>query len=680
VIRFQPIKPLPRVLGGWSDASLARQVARASEQVELVDPTLWINDLDMTRLALETPWPVVYDITDDWLLASVPRRIARSRRRRERSLLQRADEVVVCSTGLQNTKGTFRDVAVIGNAVDIEHFRAPRPRPTDLPRGQVAVYVGTLHEDRLDVELVTESARALPDVQFVFVGPDALNEASHALLRPMTNVHLLGPRPFRDVPAYLQHADVCVVPHVVSSFTESLDPIKAYECLAVGLPTLSTPVAGFRDVGEPVHIASSEDFPNALRELIARTLPPVTSPRLPSWRDQAQHFADVLESGRLARQSSAGVRVVYLDHVARMSGGEVALARMLPDLIAAGVDAHVILGEHGPLEGLLRDAGATVEVLAIDPGVRDTRRDALTRLGTIRTMAKTASYVFALRRRLRELQADVVHTNSLKSSIYGGVAGRAARVPVVWHVRDRIAADYLPASTVRIVRMLARALPSRIIANSKATLDTLAGRGEVIHDGYRSSASTHRCDRAVQTIAIIGRVSPWKGQHVVLEAFARAFPNSGERCLIVGTAMFGEDDYLTHLRELADQLGIADRVDFLGHVDDVESILSTVDVLVHASTTPEPFGQVILEGLAAGVPVIASDAGGAREIVTHGIDGILTPPGDVLALATALRQLADDPVMRERIAVSGTKRAKDFDPAHMTARYLATYRDARRRR
>ena len=109
-------------------------------------------------------------------------------------------------------------------------------------------------------------------------------------------------------------------------------------------------------------------------------------------------------------------------------------------------------------------------------------------LGPARAAA-IAGDVAALARRLRQLHPDVVHTNSLKAALYGGVAARLAGVPVVWHIRDRIATDYLPAPAVRVVRALARRLPDAIIVNSVTTRDTLgpvvaAGRTpvHVVHD------------------------------------------------------------------------------------------------------------------------------------------------------------------------------------------------------
>ena len=131
----------------------------------------------------------------------------------------------------------------------------------------------------------------------------------------------------------------------------------------------------------------------------------------------------------------------------------------------------MILGEHGPLVDRLREAGVSVEVLPMAAAAREVRKDSV-RPGTLgfRAMAASLHYVWMLRRRLRELQPDVVHTNSLKAALYGGVAGRLAGIPVIWHIRDRIAPDYLPMAAVRLVQLGSRVLPDAVIANSHATL------------------------------------------------------------------------------------------------------------------------------------------------------------------------------------------------------------------
>jgi glycosyltransferase involved in cell wall biosynthesis len=161
---------------------------------------------------------------------------------------------------------------------------------------------------------------------------------------------------------------------------------------------------------------------------------------------------------------------------------------------------------------------------------------------------------------------------------------------------------------------------------------------------------------------MVGRLAPWKGQDVFLRAFAKAFPNGEATAVIAGSAMFGEDEFAVSVQTLVEGLCVAGRVTLAGFVDDVPALLSDTDVLVHASVLPEPFGQVIIEAMAAGCAVIASDAGGPSEIVTNEIDGLLVRPGDVEALGAALRRLLAGPELRQRLAKAGLERAEDFLP------------------
>jgi glycosyltransferase involved in cell wall biosynthesis len=127
--------------------------------------------------------------------------------------------------------------------------------------------------------------------------------------------------------------------------------------------------------------------------------------------------------------------------------------------------------------------------------------------------------------------------------------------------------------------------------------------------------------------------------------------------------LFGEHEVERRARATADELGIAGRVVWHGHVDDVPVVMAGLDVLVHASTIPEPFGQVVIEGMATGVPVIATNAGAPAELVSDGSNGLLVPPGDVRAMAQALRRLRDSPDLRASLAANGRLTAADFTPA-----------------
>jgi glycosyltransferase involved in cell wall biosynthesis len=253
-----------------------------------------MNDVTYAPLIGRTCWPSLYDVTDDWLLAPLTSRELERLRRLDDLALQKADEVVVCSRALAATRGERRPVSLIPNGVDVEHLRAPRPRPPDLAAGPVAVYVGTLHESRLDIDLVLALARGLPQLTIVLVGPNSLAPRSRESIASPKNIHVLGARAYADVPAYLQHADVVIVPHVVSPFTESLDPIKAYECLTLETPTVATPVAGFRELQPTLHIAARESFVGSVAQVVGDRVTPARRVEPITWDERAAVFETVL--------------------------------------------------------------------------------------------------------------------------------------------------------------------------------------------------------------------------------------------------------------------------------------------------------------------------------------------------------------------------------------------------
>lgn len=303
---LRPLKVLPRRAGPLSDRLLLEQVRIAAMRRGFRSPILVVNDVTYAPLIELTDWSSVYDISDDWLLAPFSaREIARLTRLDSLALAQ-AGQVVVCSPGLASTRGRSREVRLIPNAVDVTGFQRPQPRPVDLPRGQTAVYVGTLHEARLDVALVLDVARAIDSATVVLVGPDALTHASRRILASQPNVIQLGSRPHAAIPGYLQHADVVIVPHLVNPFTESLDPVKAYECAAISTPTVATPVAGFRELSALLRVAPRETFVSAVRTAMGTGRSAVgPSASVPTWHDRAASYETVLAEA-VRRRVSVG--------------------------------------------------------------------------------------------------------------------------------------------------------------------------------------------------------------------------------------------------------------------------------------------------------------------------------------------------------------------------------------
>jgi len=379
------------------------------------------------------------------------------------------------------------------------------------------------------------------------------------------------------------------------------------------------------------------------------------------------------------------LRVLFVDHTAKLGGGELALLHLVRHLDRGRVEPTAVLFEDGPLRAELVGAGVPTRVLPLDASVNDARKD---RLGAgnllrVRQVAAAAAFVGRLARLIGDLDPDVVHTNSLKADVLGGLAGRRAGRAVVWHVRDRIAGDYLPPAVAAAFRAASRVVPHAVIANSHATLAALGDgrrsrrRAAVVHGGVDlaaldATAGAHLAPGApadpTPTVGIVGRIAPWKGQHVFVEA-AGLLARSGRdvRFEIVGAPLFGEADYLASLRARVGELGLSDRVRFAGFRRDAARAMLDLSVVVHASTSPEPFGQVVAEAMALRRPVVASDCGGPREIVEQGVSGLLVQPGDPAALAAAIGRLLDDPPLARRLADAGRARVE----AHFTARHTA---------
>jgi glycosyltransferase involved in cell wall biosynthesis len=387
--------------------------------------------------------------------------------------------------------------------------------------------------------------------------------------------------------------------------------------------------------------------------------------------------------------NSAKPRVLFFDHTAAMGGGEIALLNLVRNLDTKKLEAVVLLGAEGPLADLLREEIETY-VLPLDRRVATIRKDSLgiATLLQISTIFKTMSYILRVTSFIIRQKITIIHTNSLKADIIGGIAGRLAYRPVVWHVRDRIEKDYLPAKTVRIFRILCRWIPNYVIANSAATLKTLRLSGkkgatsiasgvdlkshvQVVHDGTAVVASMVRLPLTSEQfcIGLIGRISPWKGQHIFLEAAARVrerFPKA--IFLIIGAALFDETAYEQQIRQLSTKLKLDDAVFFTGFCNNIKDAIAGLDLVVHASTTGEPFGQVIIEGMAAGKAVVATNGGGVPEIVEDGKTGLLVPMGDVQAMADAICQVLSSPALAREMGMRAKERIERDFTIQQTAR------------
>ncbi len=354
-------------------------------------------------------------------------------------------------------------------------------------------------------------------------------------------------------------------------------------------------------------------------------------------------------------------RVLFLDHVGVLGGAELALF----DVVCAYRETStVLLFADGPFRRRLADAGIAVEVIEGGEALHEIRRE------TAWPGVRAAARVIALASRVTRLarEHDFIHANSQKAFVVGCVAGALARRPVIWDLNDLLTPAHFSRTNIWLDVVLANYCAARVIANSRASAEALVARGgrrdkvRVVYNGIQSTPfdAVTAAELAAlgqelgisgaPSIGLFGRLAEWKGQHVAIEAIA-AIPDV--HLLLVGDALFGEQAYAARLRQQVQALGLANRVHFLGFRPDIPQLMQFSSIVLHTSIAPEPFGRVIVEGMLASRPVVATRAGGVEEILHDGITGVMVEPGNVKALEQALRGLLDDPQRAARIAQSG---------------------------
>ena len=359
-------------------------------------------------------------------------------------------------------------------------------------------------------------------------------------------------------------------------------------------------------------------------------------------------------------------RILFIDHTAVMGGAELSLL----DLATAYADtSKVLLYEDGTLRERLQQQGVTVEVDRVDVAVLKLKASGgLSSLLSIPELWRIAGRVSRA-----ALGYEAIVANSQKSFITAALATLRNSPPVIWHLRDILTAKHFSRVNRMVAVFLANRFASRVIVNSHATGEAFIAAGgranlcQVVYNGFESDkfdvvttdeTAQIRTQLGIGNAPLVGlfsRLSYWKGQHVLLEA-VKKIPEV--QVILVGEALFGEQEYVSELKELAAVPELAGRVHWLGFRDDVPVLMKTCNIVVHTSTEPEPFGRVIVEGQLAQKPVIASAAGGALELIEDGVNGYLFPPGDSSALREAIAKLVANPDLAQTLAHQGYQNAK----------------------
>jgi len=392
-----------------------------------------------------------------------------------------------------------------------------------------------------------------------------------------------------------------------------------------------------------------------------------------------------------------------------MGGAEAALLDILSSLREAAPDwkLDLIVSEDGPLVAKAKSLGVSTHVLPFPPSVArlgdssagGPAGNSIDRLSLLRQMlfagTGVRAYATSLRKLLRQLAPDVIHTNGFKMHILGALA-KPKPVPLIWHVHDYVQPRPFMA---RLMKLFQRRCKLALANSNSVALDIKAvcGNSLPVQTVYNAINTTvfSPCGACLDLdllsglppatpdvikVGMLATFARWKGQEVFLRALALISPEIPMRGYIVGDALYqtdGSQYSVAELKTLAVDLGISDRVGFTGFVDEPASVMRSLDIVVHASTEPEPFGLVIVEAMACGRAVIASDAGGAAELFENNVTALGHTPGDATQLAERITQLATDPDLRKRLGAAGrTTVEQRFNRARLANELIPIYRAA----
>jgi glycosyltransferase involved in cell wall biosynthesis len=324
----------------------------------------------------------------------------------------------------------------------------------------------------------------------------------------------------------------------------------------------------------------------------------------------------------------------------------------------------VVLPEPGPLADRLAEAGIELHYTPVAALRRDLLRGGRA-LSTFRLLARNRRELGALAKAKR---IALVHSN-MSTLLCGQAVADEARAAHVVHVREIFqgTGGYLGNVLWPLYRrLLERADALVCVSTAVAQQFNGATDTRILHDGVARPVELPSRAQARQhlsippdafVVAVTGRISDWKGQHVLARALAEPQLEAiGAIGLLAGDAAPGQEHFERALVDLARRLELGNRLRLLGFRDDVATILAAADVVAVPSVFEDPFPQSALEAAAAGLPVVATDRGGLPEIIRDGSTGRIVRAGDHVALAAALRDIADDP---RRARELGTAAAAD---------------------
>ncbi|MGH9913779.1 MAG: glycosyltransferase family 4 protein [Pyrinomonadaceae bacterium] len=403
--------------------------------------------------------------------------------------------------------------------------------------------------------------------------------------------------------------------------------------------------------------------------------------------------------------------ILFLSPTALIGGAETVLLDIMAGIKNVQPEWRLVLvvGEsNGPIIDRAQEIGAEVKVIQLPVGIarigdasaggpagsEKSRRLVMGRM--LSAVPQVLTYTWRLRKFISGLAPEMIHSNGFKMHVLGALA-KPSKTPLIWHIHDFV-------SSRRIVTTILTLLAGRCrmaVANSKSVAADFSRRfglhtpvrpvlNGVDLNRFQANGDKLDLDRlaglepapsGTVRVGLLGTFARWKGQRLFLEALSLLSsilpPSLKMRAYIIGDALYKTDNSQfsrAELEEYARSLKLDREVGFTGFVFDPAAAMRTLDVVVHASTAPEPFGMVIAEAMATGCAVIVSRAGGAAEISRDGVDSLQFTPGSAQGLASVIERLVRDAGLRQRLGREGRRIAEQkFSRERMTDDLIEIY-------
>ncbi len=530
---------------------------------------------------------------------------------------------------------------------------------------KIIIGIASRLTEKKGINTVVDMARILKkrekdfEIEIIGDGPEKKHlekSVSENGLKNITFVQRCGRDEFKK---RFLNFDIYILPSTDDAETFGL---TAAEAMDAGIPTIVTAVCGiakYIENNRDAFIVPPKDS-EALAKTVERLLSDENARKrvaakgkekaksLFAWNTMVGTYENLMQGKRKK------LTVMIIDPAKIVGGAELFASEMAVGLEKKGHDVHVLTSGGHEYQALYKNSNVKIHRIFI-PKLNPL--SPLTILHFIRSR-KTIGKALA------RITPDIVITNTVRAHVVASKPAVSAGIPLIWIMHD----DTFPAWILK--RFIQ--LPGHIFACSRYIADWATGiagnamkkKIEVLSNGIelKDIATEPKRRTGTVTIGTVGRLVPWKGQEfliLALKELIKKYPNLS--CIIAGKTEETREskEYLRKLKDMVKEYSLSDRVEIIENATDIQNHMRRFDIFVHTATRPEPFGRVIIEAMAAAIPVIANPLGGPAEIIDDGVDGFLIPSSNTQVLMDRIRQLVENEKLAELFAINALGKVRE---------------------